>query len=180
MKIQHISDTHGSIPILEGDIVIHSGDMYPNICNNEEKQKNWFNGVKIDRPFFFCHGNHDYYMPENVIDITNKQVEYKGISIYGFPYVPYIDGDWNYELSISEMKEAVREIPKVDILVSHAPIILDKGMGNNILLNHLFYNDLMPKYFLCGHIHEGAGITEFKDTLISNAACTSNIFYYTK
>lgn len=176
MIIQHISDTHGFIPELTGEVIIHSGELYPNICNTKEKQINWIKGMAFNKPMIFCAGNHDYHIPEQVIDITNKLIDYKGFSIYGFPYIPYIEGDFNYELRISDMKEAVREIPKVDILVSHAPLkhILDNGMGNSVLLNHLMYNDLMPKYFLCGHIHESSGTSQFKDTIISNAACTSH------
>ena len=41
MKICHISDTHGTFPNLHGnfDIIVHSGDLFPNSYNLPNKQK---------------------------------------------------------------------------------------------------------------------------------------------
>jgi hypothetical protein len=68
-----------------------------------EKFKEWIGEV----PFLFVLGNHDFISPEHVetqlcaneikaINLTNKLVNFEGDKFYGFPYVPYINGNFNY------------------------------------------------------------------------------------
>lgn len=150
MKIMHTSDTHAQFPELIGredvDVIVHSGDMLPNMrprAKLQEKlyQRDWIreHGEQFKewigkKPFLFCSGNHDYIDPcdelkdlgINAINIDNKLVELDGIKFYGFPYVPYI-GVWNWELIEREMRNAVAKLVemldfhKVDVLVAHCP-----------------------------------------------------------
>ena len=223
MKFSHISDTHAGFKKLssETNIVIHSGDMLPNapyydldrikefqyfwMVDNIEKFKSWIG----NRRFYFCAGNHDFLDSETIVhilknnsidavDITNTLVKDENFTIYGSPYVPYIVGEWNYELNQTQMKSyvysTIKELfanNKLDIFVSHAPIykVLDQSKdskviyGNygiqplNTLFNYLPENQF-PKYCLVGHIHSDNGIdfTTYKGLMIvSNAATTENV-----
>lgn len=219
MKFCHISDTHSTFPKINKDaeFIIHSGDFFPNfvytyqgnlvqeakfqekwLLDNIEALKNQLNG----RDFLFVLGNHDFLHPEimekilinnnvKAINLTNKLVNYKGIKLYGFPYIPYIVGKWNYEMHIGPMDDAfdvvlsIMNREYVDILVCHSPPanILDlcryEHLGSTIIYNGLFYKlnkDMFPKYVLFGHIHEARGIFKDSGTIFSNSATTKNYF----
>jgi Icc-related predicted phosphoesterase len=123
------------------------------------------------------------------INLTNKLVNFEGDKFYGFPYVPYIEGNFNYELHpadmLNEIHKARTNFPSEGdwTLVAHAPIrgILDElnngeKIGNVQLLNVIdFFEFNHPSRLLCGHIHESHGIARYKDILCSNAATTQHI-----
>lgn len=214
IKLLHLSDNHGKLEKLQGrhDIVVCSGDFLPTFVhawNGERKQeaaaqllwlqekaeeiKNWLRGA----PFLFIEGNHGFLNPDlieqqlryygiNAINLTDKIVTYQGVNFYGFPYVPTINGVWNYECDLEEMQEKVDIMCEklnetyVDVIVSHGPLsgILDSGFGSNILLDGIINKiskDLRPAYFFHGHTHSDYGITIKHDMLISNAATTQNL-----
>jgi Icc-related predicted phosphoesterase len=219
MRIMHVSDTHGELPELIGrfDIIVHSGDFFPNSKkvfskNKKEEisfQENWLNSqinnIKEfcqNLPFLFILGNHDFIDPDkmedilkengiNAINLTNKFINFSDIHFYGFPYIPYIKGLWNYEktyqamqIEIQKMADIINEQPHFDILVSHSPIygVLDRSfynqnIGNSSLLNAIEYGTIknLPQYILCGHCHEDFGVTIKQNMIISNAAETQNI-----
>lgn len=206
MRILHISDWHGNFHLVpeiisrmnEYDIVIASGDMIPdarggllfseNAQRNQIDQPRWCVGNKQyfdlfvgDKPFFYCNGNHDFVSVASylgAIDITNKLVSIDGFSMYGFPYINYINGTWNYECGLNQMSERVKEIPDCDILVCHAPFagILDNKLGNASLANLFAYGEKpLPKVVLSGHIHESNGVVVEDGVIFSNAATTYQI-----
>jgi Icc-related predicted phosphoesterase len=218
MRICHISDTHGNLNPLRGkfDIIIHSGDFFPDyniykagIIDSKDFQQKYLaykvkkiKGQVGTKPFFFVLGNHDFVDPDlienilrdndiNAFSLHNKIVNYNDFSFYGFPYVPYINGCWNYELDSSQMKvkssNLIKDIKgkKVDVIVAHAPLhgFLDQTsngthIGNNILIDYLTYKlDVvdLPKWYLCGHVHESHGINCDGSIFVSNAATTQNI-----
>lgn len=210
MLICHVSDTHSYFPSLpkEAEIIIHSGDLCPNLTRGDRKievpyQSKWiidksatFKDWIEDRPFLFCAGNHDFIDPTpllqkagiNAINLTNQSYQYKGIKFYGFPYIPWICGEWNYECHHPEMNREIRRLRDVllsgiDVLVTHCPpygvldanVVLRDGKtmivpswaescGNTQLTNLLTYDledlsiESRPKYLLCGHIHESHSI----------------------
>ncbi len=202
MRILHFSDNHGSVPFdaseaQVADVVVCSGDMMPNgklradpgwnrMMQPEWITKNirWFKA--LGRPFLFCSGNHDFIDPTPIlrdagvdaIDITNRLVTVGGYSFYGFPYIPYIQGEWNWEATKKEMPKKVREIPlPVDILVAHCPLegmLSDpKYASNEALANYLHYEwETWPKAILCGHSHGTAGVRKHRNCIVSNAATT--------
>lgn len=218
LRVCHISDTHGSLPRLEGryDLVVHSGDFFPNsyevmnknitkemafqldwLSQNLRKIKIWLQGT----PMFFIPGNHDFLHPQlteqtlasdGIIatDITEKVHTFLGVNFYGFPYVPAINGMWNYEKEIPEMELEVDKLVKtlnetyVDVLVTHAPLYqtLDlthgnETIGSTVLSNALDYKiekNRLPMYLLCGHCHEAHGVSIRGEMLVSNAACTAH------
>lgn len=220
MRLMHISDTHGGFPKLHKpfDIIVHSGDFFPNshaLYNNGDKkaeavfQSEWLclniNNMKKwlqDSPFLFILGNHDFINPVimenllksegiNAINLTEKVVTHEGVNFYGFPYIPYISGDWNYECQIPEMQVEVNKMVAqlnekyIDVLVCHAPIYgtLDLTWGNEAVgstviaeaLDYKISKEMMPSYYLHGHIHENSGIMLRGNLLVSNAATTQHI-----
>lgn len=219
LRICHVSDTHKEFPQLIGrfDVVVHSGDFFPDFyipSGNQnqlpELQLNWLqeNIVLIKRwlkgsPLLFILGNHDFVSPDIVektlkdhdIDATSlhdEVITYQEVKFYGFPYVPTIDGTFNYERrdvpemfhEISNMIQKLSET-YVDVLVAHAPpyqvldlTIENKNVGNSNLANIFIdkrYKNILPEYLLVGHIHEASGVTIWNNTLVSNAAFSKNI-----
>lgn len=217
MKFCHISDTHSTFPEIDNsaEFIIHSGNFFPNFSSwfkrqyieELDNQHNWLIDniehlkKQLDgRDFIFILGNHDYLNPEfmqnvlvengiNAINLTNKSVEYKGRNFYGFPYIPFIDGTWCYELHNaimhSEFEKVINTLNKKyhDVLVCHsAPAnILDEcrgiNLGSNTITNGLFYKiakEMQPEFVLFGHIHEGNGILKIDDMTFSNAATIQN------
>ncbi len=219
MRLIHVSDTHGGFPKLHGpcDIVVHSGDFFPNshalyngdkqeeakyqsewLCLNIRNMKKWLQ----ESPFLFVLGNHDFMHPNVMetllrnegiaaINLTDQVITYNNVNFYGFPYIPYISGDWNYEREVPEMQIEVDRMVKqlnekyVDVLVCHAPIhgTLDKTWGNEVVgstvianaLDYKISKDTMPSYYLHGHIHEAHGIAMRNNILVSNAGTTQHI-----
>jgi Icc-related predicted phosphoesterase len=164
----HISDTHSTFPKLPGtdEIVVCSGDFFPNSTRGireieENYQTQWlienlptFKKWIGNRKFLFCSGNHDFIDPCRIlqqegiraVNITNTWREHNGISFYGFPYIPWIAGEWNYECHVPEMQRNVAKLKEViatkgvDVLVAHCPPygILDADFvikdDNNIIV----------------------------------------------
>lgn len=235
MKILHISDCHGFkhrsesgelITIFpeikeEFDIVVCSGDFYPNsvwganrkkelIKKEIEYQNNWlisnlkeFKKFIQYKPFLWSSGNHDWTNPVSIlnqngieaIDLDNKVVDFNGFSWSGFPYIPQINNNWNFEKDSNEMRQEIEKLinrlklsnkfNNLDILVAHSPIanILDiddnRGghLGNSHMANALSYQfTVKPRAYLHGHIHNCGKMTEMLDGMIvSNAATSWNI-----
>ena len=218
-RICHVSDTHGGFPILHGryNIVVHTGDFFPNSHHCIERDKSremkfqlqwlrdnihhiklWLNG----HDFLYVPGNHDFLHPDlmeyelqsvgiRAYSLTDRLFTREGFTYYGFPYVPTIDGTWNYERDIPEMQAEVDKMVatinqnKIDILVCHAPpyACLDLSYGNEVLgstvianaLDYKIARDMMPDYYLCGHIHEANGFRLRNGLLVSNAATTYQV-----
>lgn len=216
MLLAHVSDLHGFFPTLpkEFDVLVFSGDFYkhnqrkPNYGPENRRaeiefQTNWLrmnlSTIKEwlqGRPFVWCSGNHDFLNPCELlnqagieaIDLDEKVVEYKGLVWYGFPYVRYLIGEWNWEADpqhwkqesqniVKRLKEAGK-LDKLDVLVAHSPPegIVDMSswdgrIGNpniNPVINYALQKPL-PLY-LTGHIHEAYGWDKVGETLYSNAA----------
>ena len=211
MKLVHVSDTHSLFPKLpEGDVIVHTGDLCPNATRGKREievpfQAGWVRGNITRfkewigaRPFLFVQGNHDFtpnvcdILVENGIDahdISNKKLTVGGLTYYGFPFVPYIAGEWNWEVHGDQMQREIRRLRDileenpVDILCCHAPIygILDMyytHCGNlhmADLFNYGLAREKWPKVYLHGHIHEANGETTLDEMRISNAATTVHL-----
>lgn len=217
MKILHVSDTHGHFPPLRGDadVVVHSGDFAANspwqggrrlpileqayqerwLDNMMPQVKRWLGG----RPLLFVGGNHDFHdpVPQMVaagIDaqsIDRELVSFGGLNFFGFPFVRYFGGNWNFELSEKELEEAYAHYAGelldnggIDVLVSHSPMhgVLDRVDESNRAGSHALRALLqncrhMPKALLVGHIHEAGGgqLRWSRGLQVSNAARTQQI-----
>jgi Icc-related predicted phosphoesterase len=199
LRISHCSDNHGHLTPLSplASLIVCSGDFLPNEAKGPsevafkrevEYQEFWVRQNISDiaewlsgRPLLFSSGNHDFIDPcpilrefgLDAINIDNKIVEHSGRRFYGFPFVPWIQGRWNFELVIKDMVSKVEEMGKVcnegrvDILVAHCPPygILDEltgfywgTHGGNTSLANLINYQWMPEFILSGHFHDAAGI----------------------
>ena len=218
-RICHVSDTHGGFPRLHGryDLIVHTGDFFPNsqhcvladktremkfqlqwLRDNIRDIKLWLNGHTL----VYVPGNHDFLHPDameyelqsagiKAYGIANRLLKANEITFYGFPYVPSIDGTWNYEKDIPEMQIEVDKmvealnVNKVDILACHAPPhgCLDLTYGNEVIgstvigtaLDYKIDKEMLPQVYLCGHVHEANGFRMRNGMLVSNAATTYQI-----
>lgn len=111
--------------------------------------------------------------------LENSSCEIEGIKIWGSPCTPdFNPARWAFNKSRGEVIEQIwQTIPKdTDIIATHGPVMYkldyvewDKEFtGCENLLNHV--KRIKPLLFLCGHIHEGYGVTYDQDTTYSNAA----------
>ena len=203
MRILHISDTHGLIPRLDLDgieAVVHSGDFLPNktrggnsynVSLETEFQRDWtarnfddlMEMVPDPIPLLICRGNHDFinpseYLGVNARDLSGQLVEVCGIKFFGFPFTPWLAGEWWGELTLRQEEHAmeglllVLERDKPDVLVSHGPMhgVLDRNRdgvhcGSTKLRKLLMHTTKhLPKVMLHGHIHEHAGKTMMTST----------------
>ena len=86
-----------------------------------------------------------------------------------------------------EVDKMVEELNKthVDVLCCHAPMhgVLDLTMGNEVVgcssianaIDYKIARDMLPTYYLCGHIHEANGMSVRNGVMVSNAATTRHI-----
>lgn len=191
MKITFISDTHGQhddLQLINGDILIHSGD----ICNRGTEMEvlkfvNWFR----EQPFkykIFIAGNHDWFLenlsayylqkllPKDVIYLNDSGVTIEGINIWGSPIQPTFF-NWAFNRNRGEaIKKHWDLIPdNTDILITHGPPfgVLDqttdaRNVGCDDLMNTI--KIIKPKIHCFGHIHEAYGIREFDGISFINAS----------
>ncbi len=207
LKVVAISDTHGQhhnmrCPVPDGDILIHAGDFTSrggraSVQNFAE----WIGGLP-HRHKLVIPGNHDEYveiMPEDskrimeelgVHLLLHQAITIEGVQFFGSPYTPeYFD--WSFmQRRGAESQRRWEDIPHdTDVVITHGP---PYGHGDRVparrggearlagcleLLRRLCF--VKPKYHICGHIHEGYGVTvsdEAPETVFINASiCTEGM-----
>lgn len=93
--------------------------------------------------------------------LENSMYEYKGIKIYGCPYVENLS---RWAFSLVHNKGVYDNIPPCDILLLHQPPYIDelglaKFCGMERQLGSISLADkirqIKPKYVFCGHVHSG-------------------------
>lgn len=204
-KITFISDTHSLHYLITndlpgGDILIHTGDVMNSGKYQYELEKflEWFSNVKGYKHKIFIAGNHDILFEDfpivakeiftqypNVTYLQDSSINIEGLKIYGSPWQPEFC-DWAFNLPRGEKLKAVWDlIPNdTDILVTHGPPMdfLDMVIGQ---YEHLGCYDLkqkvlsvQPKIHCFGHIHSGAGETEFNDIKFINASVLDESYQY--
>lgn len=185
------SDLHGYLDGIEKacvdnkvDILVIAGDIQPaDIFTNPNR---WFldtfvgllkNLKALNVEVVAIEGNHDFWLknnrasialfPDNFHLIYNESIGVKGISFYGTPWVPYINGRWCYEGKDAD--NYYRMIPaNVDVLITHSPPRIPyhhidestawdkrywKHFGSEVLYKTIL--EQKPKVNFCGHIHSG-------------------------
>jgi len=192
MKIILISDTHnqhGGLELPEGDMIIHAGDVSSRGVKSEvENFLTWYSSLSYKYKIFIA-GNHDFFfedrtreiineiIPDNVIYLDDELVIIEGIKIWGSPVQPWFH-NWAFNRQRGvDIKKHWDLIPSdIDILITHGPAykILDKvKYGNDFvgcedLLEKI--NEIKPKIFVCGHIHEAYGKMQIGNTMCYNAS----------
>jgi Icc-related predicted phosphoesterase len=200
MKIVSISDTHNRMDITkipDGDLLIHAGDA---TNSGSVEELSYFFDIFCSLPHkhkIFVPGNHDILMEQdtslalvlwkmrakkNDHVLINSSVMIEGLKVFGFPYVPIINGRWVFEKNSADLQRKVNRIPEdVDILVSHSPAygILDvfpdslgieHSYGIKAFDGNFFRKMKNLKLFVCGHIHESFGEQEFNGITFQNVA----------
>ena len=203
MLIGHFSDLHGDLNILRNamqipDLWICSGDFFPNktrgnIPVETKYQTLWFQKHKNEIldllggiPVLCVGGNHDYVSFASLLrnvgheayEIPRDGIDFMGHRFAGFREINFIQGEWNGETPVSDMKAIVDQVLDADpdILVTHAPPsgIFDRGndYGISALILSLMYRDHKVKYHFFGHSHlSGGQIHQEMGIIFINSAC---------
>lgn len=121
---------------------------------------------------------------DDVVYLEDEECTIEGIRIYGSPWQPEF-GYWAFNLPRgSALSEKWKAVPTgVDVLIVHGPplgrgdLLSDslKRAGCADLLVEI-QSRIRPSFFICGHVHEGAGVT-FDGTTHFLNACTLNEDY---
>ena len=182
MKVVLISDTHGSssdisLPIVPGDLIIHSGDFTRSRAYAEEDFYDfieWFSSLDYKYKILVS-GNHDKFIYENreaakillhtygIIYLEDSSVVLEGIKFYGSPWTPTFL-NWYFMKPNNKLADIYEKIDiDTQVLITHGPAygILDITHSNiHAGCNALRYRvENLPslKYHAFGHIHESRG-----------------------
>lgn len=191
MKFVAISDTHcrhHTVKLPKGDVLLHAGDIsYKGEKGEVLDFLQWFSQQSFKHKIFIA-GNHDFYfermnaadihalLPEGVIYLNDSSVTIDGISIWGSPVTP-----WFFQWAFNRHRGApIRKHwnlvpPGIDVLLTHGPVfgihdtvINGKHVGCKDLLERV--KEVKPKVHICGHVHEGYGVTSKNGTKFMNAS----------
>ncbi|MEM1298566.1 MAG: metallophosphatase domain-containing protein [Pseudomonadota bacterium] len=196
MKIVVISDTHGeheALGILEGDVLIHCGDVEQLFRPDEEavgKVDEWFGRQRFDR-IFCIGGNHDLGLERaaqtsanpfrNAVFLHDRTELYRGLTFHGSSWVPMLQGH-AFFADDRDLVAAWRRVPKdVDVLVTHTPPagILDMSSRDLALgCEHLSarLQGLNPMLHCFGHVHASRGTERTGGTTYANATNVNSDF----
>jgi Icc-related predicted phosphoesterase len=189
-----------------GDILIHAGDFMSSGYNKMEGMMflKWFDEIKNYDTKIFIAGNHDRWFensPQEVKGILTgfKTIDYleddlmmvggenydEMIKIWGSPWQPEFY-NWAFNIPRGEkLKEKWDMIPmNTDILITHGPpfgkldfVNYDKmNVGCEELLKRI--EEVKPKIFVCGHIHEGRGYVFDGNTHYFNASVLNDRYEF--
>lgn len=197
MKLICISDTHNKhqhIPIPNGDILIHAGDITEGGTKREVIDfLKWFSRKPHEHKIFIA-GNHDFYfekfnekeiqkiIPKNIHYLKESGITINGIKFWGSPVTPG-EGTWAFN-QIQEIGEHWEKIPAdTQVLISHTPPYKIKDVLNNG--QHIGCTSLSKviekrkiELHIFGHVHDSYGITTLGRTTFINASCLDNRYRY--
>jgi Icc-related predicted phosphoesterase len=205
MRIVAISDTHGQyrdsrLVIPDGDVLIHCGDALNRGTLAELRTFAQWLDNKPHKHKILISGNHDWCWqrePDAALSLLGDSTTYlcdtmvtiDGVNFYGSPWTPRFY-QWAFMKDrggdMKQIWDALRrtaESNPIDVLITHGPAY---GHGDNaprkrragcLELLHAI-KEVRPKVHLCGHIHEGHGLSysdEIEGTLFANVSiCTGD------
>lgn len=198
MLIRAYSDLHGMLPKVDPcDVLLLGGDVSPLEGERDiERMTGWVEGefsqwlseCPADR-ILLVPGNHDFVLeartdwPDLPAELLIDQlVDLDGLSLYASPWVPTLK-EWAYYGDDAKLKASAAAIPEgTDIWLEHGPPYgyLDRlwrdsrHVGNPFTLKAMV--EKPPQFFLCGHIHEGAGIVEHHGVTIANNSFVDELY----
>jgi predicted phosphodiesterase len=203
VKIIAIADQHGYLDFTlpEGDIVIHAGDVCPDFGPRTQTgsarqeawlRKKWLPWVGNDlHRLYATFGNHDFVSRHfgNPF-FVDRSIERDGYKIWFSPWSNQFL-QWAWMKEPAELAEVYAKIPDdVDVLVSHQP---PYGYGDQVPPQYIGLNEdpeghvgskellktierVAPKVVICGHIHNGRGTYQHRDTLIYNVSLVNEAY----
>jgi Icc-related predicted phosphoesterase len=199
---QHETLTSDGKKLPYGDVLVHAGD-FTKFGRLAELQSfcEWFDSQPHSRKVFVA-GNHDACLETSaqeankIIDsfpgidyLQDSSVTIDGKLFYGSPYTPRFM-QWHFmETRGAPIKRIWDAIPdEVDVLITHGPAY---GHGDLVPIYPQFskfrrvagcvqlllrIQEIGPDLHICGHIHDGHGITRSDalplTTFINAATCT--------
>lgn len=184
--------------IPDGDVFLHVGDLMTTGYPDDFKQQLEWLAQLPHKIKLYVPGNHDFHLmvypgpalqdlrrvgvtvlglPGNLDYDTYKLPN--GMKILGLPYVKNLPR-WAFSTTNPDyynmMRRTLDHHHDADIIASHSPPIgyLDVNhagfrLGMPEYVNRDFY-PLTPKYWFCGHVHEGYGHVERDGTHYYNVA----------
>lgn len=199
MKLICISDTHNKhdeIPIPDGDVLIHSGDITEGGTKREVIEfLNWFSSQPHKYKIFIA-GNHDFYLennnekdileiiPENVNYLQDSSIIIEGIKFWGSPVTPG-GGNWAFnQKPEQEINMHWEQIPEdTNVLITHTPPykindVLDNGTHIGCAALKKVIQNRRFMFHVFGHVHDSYGITTVSGTKFINASCLDNKYRY--
>jgi Icc-related predicted phosphoesterase len=195
MKLICISDTHNQhvqIPIPNGDVLIHAGDITEGGTKREVIDfLKWFSSQPHQHKIFIA-GNHDFYfeknskedineiIPENVHYLKDSEIIINDIKFWGSPVTPG-DGTWAFnQKQAQKINKDWEQIPEdTKVLITHTPPYKIKDVLNNGMhigcasLKKVIQNREI-EFHIFGHVHDSYGITTVSGTKFINASCLDN------
>ena len=199
MKVLATADLHGCLPPIEHcDLLLIAGDICPGDLPTEQahwldrKFRRWLDNIPA-KHVVACWGNHDqigHRAPELVPPglrwtvLTDDMCQVKGLKIWGIPWQRPYNVGFVFNMPEPDLSEKYRCIPKVDILLSHAP---PQGYGDRVC--HMgrceqvgspgFTNWIIkkkPKLCVYGHIHVDSGDWNIGDSRLANVSYMTDCF----
>lgn len=148
---------------------------------------------------FIIPGNHDIGVQEfkipGLIDLAYRKVDRTafglGLSFYGVPLttcydMPSLATVWDHMTSNREAEAAAFDFEAVDVVVSHGPpagildnagydLVLQRScnIGSGRLRDYIQRHS--PKFVICGHVHEAAGVELYRDSFESPPTWVYNV-----
>lgn len=207
LEVWATSDMHGNLidpdTIPDCDVFIIAGDSCPVWASHDiVTQSVWLNnvfkpwineGIEASKVILIG-GNHDFVMQTNDFKywakenlwcdyLQDESVSYKGLNIYGTPWVPRLQR-WAFYGDENKLINTFSLIPDdTHILVSHGPPLgVNDALAKNIFGEHAgseeLANQLESMYKrgnpipinIHGHIHEGYGYLEKQGTKFYNVS----------
>lgn len=205
MRIALTSDLHGHLPKLpDADMYIIAGDLCPDFgpgtAFGSGMQEGWLHmkfanwlGSKLDKTYATL-GNHDFVRKpqlEGLPIFVDEELLIAGLRVWFTPW-SNLFGGWAWMKPASELEGIYAKIPEgVDIIVSHGPAYgygdrvpdrylvgprkdEDPHVGSKELLATL--DRVKPQLLVCGHIHDGHGEYQYRDTRIINASLVNEAY----
>lgn len=192
---------HGHINVPEGDVLIHAGDLC-NTDSEQDVLRfaAWIDRLP-HRWKVVIAGNHDgffqrqpglarAYLESGVIYLQDSGCEIEGVRFWGSPWQPCLNWAFNLPRKGQAIREKWNQIPMdTDVLITHGPPfgILDEVRARMTAWGpseegsgplgceelHIRVQTIKPKLHVFGHIHDGYGVLQGKETTFVNASiCT--------
>ena len=191
LRIVAVSDTHGNFSTLQvpcGDVFVHAGDFTMSESDPSEVAAflKWVRALPHKHKILVP-GNHDPLFADDTglvarnlghtHVLVDRSVTINGVVFYGTPW-SRVPGSRAFSLPEGDRGEQKwKKIPdNVDVSISHAPAygVLDfdtkvaRNVGEVGLRDRV--DRIQPTVHICGHVHDGAGVSSSRDVLAVNCA----------